>query len=62
MVEICKQLDWRGNTPFAHLSGALPLPVPLQADSTVSSIVHDFSASLDHSIAKSVRITYPFRI
>lgn len=59
MVEICKQLDWRGNTPFAHLSGALPLPVPLKADLSVSNVMHDFSAALDYAMAKSVCITIP---
>jgi hypothetical protein len=56
MVEICKQLNWRGNTPFAHLSGALPAPVPLKADLPVSDVMHDFSASLDYAATKSVRI------
>jgi len=58
MVEICKQLDWRGNTPFAHLSGALPAPVPSKAGLLVSDVMHDFSASLDYAATKSYVTSY----
>lgn len=55
MTQICRQLDKLGNNRFAHLSGSLPLPYPLNASSRELEIIFDYSQTANSSAFIKVR-------